>query len=268
MEKNTYSEIDLVAVLRSLISKIKRHRVRYFLVIGAFVGIALVFYLVYPKRYNLILVGSSRSLKVEALTGMTEVLNTAARDRDYELLGSTLRISPAKAAEIIGVEIKQIKPDILIPNATGGEGYFELKVVTSSLVDEDSLQIKMMRYFEANPTVALRVEARRRMWKNMMQQTKLEIAKLEAMRDDLFKGKAGDPKFIMVEPGKINQTIIDLYRAMYDYEYELTTVHEFSVLQGFMSPRKAAFPRLGVTLFVGLLAGIILGFFVILERED
>ena len=59
----------------------------------------------------------------------------------------------------------------------------------------------MMRYFEANPTVALRVEARRRMWKNMMQQTNWKLRNWKPW-DDLFKGKAGDQKFIMGGAGK------------------------------------------------------------------
>ena len=55
---------------------------------------------------------------------------------------------------------------------------------------------------------------------------------------------------------------------MYDYEYELTTVHEFSVLQGFMSPRKSSLSPARSYIVCWIVAGIILRFFVILERED
>lgn len=268
MEKNTYNEIDLIAVVRSLVKKIKRHRLRYLFVVSSFLGLSLLFYVLYPSRYDLVLIGSSSSIKVEALTGMAKALNTAARDRDLDLLSNTLHLPPEQAAEILGVEVKQIKPDIMVPNAAGSDGFFELKVVTSSLVNEDSMQVKFIRYFETNPSVVLRETSRKKLRMNMIAQIKIEIEKLEILRENILKGGAADPKFIMVEPGKINQTIVELYRSLNDYEYEQTTAREFQVLQGFMSPKKAAFPRLGATLLVGLLAGLILGFFVVLERED
>lgn len=261
MDKSTNNEIDVVILIQQSIQKIKANQKKVFLVFSLPVLVSLLFYFLWPKQYELVLVGSSKYVRSEALTEIGRALNVAAKDKNADLLAVTLKIEPVLARNILKIKLNSIRPDILAQSsAPQKETYFQLVITVSSSEQKDVLQGAFIDYFENNPNVVERKRLSQQMDKKMISKISSEIANLEEFRKELLSGKYSDPKFIMMDPSKINQTIVDLNYQVAQLELNLETKNEFSVIQGFVTPEKPTFPRLGITILVGTALGLCLVF--------
>lgn len=268
MNKNEYTEIDLLESIKAIAVKYRKHQKKFFLILFSCVVLTIAFYFFFPKQYELTLVASSKNIKPQALEEMVRSVNAAAYDKDYVSVASVLKIQPDLAKSILTARLFPIRPEVLTPQQNG-ESYFELIVkVNSRDIRQDSLQKAFMRFFEENEIVAVRRKLSQRLNEKMAIKIEKEIEKLEQLRLDLFAGRNTDPKFIMMHPAAINQTIIDLNQRLNDIEYSLTLKDEFTLLQGFLPATKPSFPRLGITLAVGLAIGLIIALCAVALSND
>jgi hypothetical protein len=268
MDKNTNNEIDVVNLLKDLIQKIKVNRKRTFLIFSLPILASLAFYFLWPKQYELILVGSSKYIRSEALTEIGGALNIAAREKNANLLASTLKIETSLAKNIIKIKLNSIRPDILAQStAPQKESYFQLVITVSSSNQKDLLQAAFMNYLENNPNVVERKRLSQQMDKKMIEKISFEITNLEEFRKQLLAGKYSDPKFIMMDPSKINQTIVDLNYQVAQLESNIESKTEFSLIQGFITPEKPSFPQLGITILTGVMIGLSLAFCFVLISD-
>ncbi len=258
MDKNTYNEIDLQLLVSSAKRKFKKFQKWFYISWLSCIFLAITFFFLYPKQYELTLLGSTKVLKPEALSEVANSLNVAAKDRNYQMLASTLKISENAASVIKKIKLIPVRPDVLAAESVNKEGYFQLILTVTAISKLDSLQLSFFRFFESNPSVEERKKLSRSLNERLIVKISKEIENLEKLRDDLLLGKNKDPKFIMMSPAEINETIIELSYRLRELDYDIAMKNEFIVIQGFLPPSKPSFPRLGLT----LLAGLLLGFFV------
>jgi hypothetical protein len=268
MSKNTYNEIDIVLLSKHLVQKFKVHKKKSYLAFSLPVVAAIAFYLLWPKQYDLVLLGSCRYLRSEALTEIGRILNTVAKEGNTALLASTLKIDYKLSAKIQRIKLNSIRPDILTQtNTPQKETYFQLIVSVSSVEQKEALQTAFINYLEQNPYVAEKKRLSQQMDKRMMEKILSEIAHLEDFRKQLLTGDRSNAKLIMIDPSKINQTIVDLNFQVTQLELNIAEKNEFNIIQDFTTPKKPSFPKLGVTLLVGIVLGLFLTLGIVLISD-
>lgn len=268
MDKNTYNEVDVLVLIKDLIAKLKKHKKKIYFTFCLPVFVSFAFYFLWPKQYELVLVGSSKYIRPEALTEIGRALDIAAKDRNGNLLGSILKIEPNLAKRISKIKVNSIRPDVLVQSTTPQkETYFQLIITVSSIKEKDLLQKAFMSYLEDNPYVVERKKLNQQMDRKMIEKILTEIANLEEFRKQLMGGKYSDAKFIMMDPSKINQTMVDLNYQVSQLQINLELKSEFSVIQGFISPEKPSFPRFGISLLVGVTIGLLFAFGIALISD-
>ncbi|MBS1976047.1 MAG: hypothetical protein JST46_01675 [Bacteroidetes bacterium] len=266
MEKNQLNEIDLLKLMAEIPSRIKRHFIWFMGTAIFFIFGGLLFYVFFPKQYELSIIGESRIIRSEALAVMASSLNGSARDNNIEDLAKQLHLPQSMASTIVKVKLREVKPDVLIPS-TGRENYFELIITVSSTKYSDSLANSFVDYFEKNEQVKLRKQIQHEHNLQIREKIRAEIKHLEQVRDEILAGKM-DPKFIMMEPSKLNEAIVEMFKQEKGLDYVLKMENEFQILQESLNPTKPSFPRLGVSLLVGALAGLFIGLLIVLQREE
>lgn len=259
MEQRTNSdEIDLVELLVKVVLLIKRNLVQIivFFVVGT--GLGYAYASLAPKVYQSKMLVSSEILTESYSEKLFENIESLIKEKNYMELSSKIGISPEECESLSKLKIESALKDK--PQKEDEKKFF---LITAELTDQSilpKLEKGLLQYFQQNDYVKLRVDAKRKMHKEVIAKIDEEIKSLES-----FKTEIGDGSFfsrtkgdVMFDPTTVNSKIVGLTQEREALEEKLTLISSVEVVEGFTQFDKPVWPKKSVSLAAGATLGLFL----------
>ncbi len=259
MEKQVGNdEIDLVELLVKIVLLLKRNLLQIIIFFLVGTGLGYVYASLAPKVYESKMLISSEILTESYSEKSFETLSNLIKEQNYTELASKIYITEAEAESLSKLEIESALKD-----KPQKEDEKKIFLITVELIDQSiltKLQAGIIKYFQENEFVKLRVDAKRKMYNEVIKKIDEEIASLEEFKDEIsdgsfFNRSKGD---IYFDPTNVNSRIIGLIQERETLVERLTLVNSVEVVEGFTQFDKPIWPKKSISLAAGATLGLFL----------
>lgn len=259
MERQTNNdEIDLVELLVKVVLLIKRNLVQIILFFAVGTGLGYAYASLAPKVYESKMLVSSEILTESYSEKLFENLGVLIREQNFGELASKIGITEDEAESLSKLEIESALKDK--PQKDDEKKFFLITVEITDQSILSKLQKGLLSYFQQNDFVKLRIDAKRKMYKEVISKIDEEIKSLEE-----FKTEIGDGSFfsrtkgdMMFDPTDVNSKIVLLTQQKEEMQEKLTLVSSVEVVEGFTEFNKPIWPKKSVSLAAGATLGLFL----------
>lgn len=254
----TSDEIDLLELLAKFVITIKSNLK---LIVGAFVVgslLGLAYNQFVPKTYESRMLVSSTILTESLSKTLAEDLFKLVKEKNLTALSDKLKISPEVASKISKIEIKNAL------EKSEGIKEEEKNNLTITCQSSDNtiwldLQAGIIKYFENNPYVKIRVDQRKAYYTEIIQKIDKELVDLNELKSRITNGQpatSGNENLVLFDPTTVNTKIIELNKERFNYKNELETINSVQVVEGFTVFQKPISPKLSISLAAGSSFGL------------
>jgi len=259
MEKQVSNdEIDLVELLVKVVLLIKRNLIQIiiFFVVGT--GLGYAYASLAPKVYESKMLVSSEILTESYSEKLFENLQNLIKEKNYSSIGLITGITSEQAKTLSKISIESALKDK--PQKEDEKKFF---LITVELTDQSvlpKLETGILNYFQQNDFVKLRIDAKRKMYQQIISKINEEIKSLENFKKEISDGSffsrtKGD---VMFDPTTVNSKIVGLTQERESLEERLTLLNSVEVVEGFTIFDKPIWPKKSVSLAAGATLGLFL----------
>lgn len=251
-------EIDLVELLVKIVLLIKRNLVQIiiFFVVGT--GLGYAYAMIAPKVYESKMLVSSEILTESYSEKLFETLEKLINEKNIQELSSKLGLGENECEYLSKLTIESALKDK--PQKEDEKKFF---LITAEITDQSilpQLQEGLIKYFQENDFVRLRVDAKKKMHQDVIAKIDEELKSLEDFKKEIsdgsfFNRSKGDVYF---DPTNVNSRIVSLSQEREALKEKLVLVKSVEVVEGFTQFNKPVWPKKSVSLAAGATLGLFL----------
>jgi hypothetical protein len=248
-------DIDLLSLVERSILFFKKYALVF--ILAAIVGIALgiMSYRKVPILYQSRLIAHPSVLTNQENIQIIDTWNSLLKKQEYSEVAKVFNCQESVVRTLKKIEGTEIQKVFSATNPNGF--YIDVQVTDNSTLE--TLQKGIVYGFENGQYVKERVAFKKARLREMIDDLRVEIARLDSTGSDMEKiisGKGKSSAGVIIDGSNISRQLIDLTEKLLFFEEELNFTNGIQVLQGFSKYSKPVSANLIV--FIGL--GLILTF--------
>ncbi|MFM7857348.1 MAG: hypothetical protein ACKO96_36880 [Flammeovirgaceae bacterium] len=264
-------EIDLLDLGVKLIRFFKRFFWQLIIIAIAGASIGFAFYSFVPKEYESKMLIKSDKITYSLRKSLIEDLNQLAREKSWDTLGKKLGLSPTDAENIVAIRIKSLN-DKLDPLKDTDKNSLFIAVRSYDLKFFTIIQNGIEKYLNENPFTAQLKKMKADYYESIIGQYNQQIDKLQNQQAQFDAGKlyagAKDPVYYF-DPSVFSSRILSCELEKLKYQDSLKLIRNIKIMSGFTQFQKPVFPRLDISLMVGvILSYLTVAGFYLLKRVN
>lgn len=264
--KSDSGEIDLLELIVRFTNLVSKNLILIvvFLVIG--LGTSLWVYYTSQKVYESKMIVYSDIL-TESSTKLADNIKELIRDGNLNVVGEKLNLSPEEAMHLKDIEIEKALENIAASPEEQQRLFMEVTVEVTDNSILPKLQEGIINFIQNNDFVKVRVEQRKKNYRELIDKIKGEIQKLEAVKEKIGSGTFNPQGgTLFLEPSNPFSETVELYTKQLEYEEKLELVNSVQLVQGFVPHNRPSKPKLSIALGLGIFSGILLAAGIIFLR--
>ncbi|AXY77477.1 hypothetical protein D3H65_27375 [Paraflavitalea soli] len=257
-------DIDLIALLVSIIRFLKSYRLILLGVTLAGVLAGFFTYLTIPKYYTSKAILQPSILTKQEFFQIVDNWADLKRTNNYAELAQRFNCDPSLFKKIGSITTQEIPKTNL-----QAKGF----IVSASILDTTvipTLQKAILSGFENNEYIKEQLADQRNHLKQLIEKINIETQKLENLKlanlDSSLRSNTTSRSFIL-DISRINSEIVTLLEKKVKYETDLKFANAVQVLQNFSKPEKPDQPKLRSLMILGFICGAFIGFSIAAYKQ-
>lgn len=251
-------EIDLVELLVKAVLLIKRNLIQIIIFFLFGTGLGYAYAMLAPKVYESKMLVSSEILTESYSEKIFETLEKLINEKNLKELSGKLGLSEDDCESLSRLTIESALKDK--PQKEDEKKFF---LITAEITDQGALpklQDGLLKYFQENDFVKLRVDAKKKMHQDVIAKIDQELKSLEDFKSEISNGTffnrtKGD---VMFDPTTVNSKIVDLTQEREELIEKLALIKSVEIVEGFTQFDKPVWPKKSVSLAAGATLGLFL----------
>lgn len=246
-------DIDLFLLLERSLLFFKRYRTVFLIAFAAGIALGVYGYFTLPKTYSSRLIAHSSFLTNQEQIQIIDTWNELIHKKEYAEVAKAFNCPEAVLHKLKKIEGTEIQKVFTANNPNGF--YIDVTITDNSILDE--LQKGLVYGLNNGEYVKERLNFKKERMKELIDEMKTEIAKLDSTKKDIgniINGKGKSSASLIIDGSNVTRQSIDLKEKLLYLQEDQNFVHGIEVLQGFQKFDKPV----GRTLIVSIILGLII----------
>ena len=268
MAENKSDDLDLIALAERVLSFCRKFG--RFIAISAIVGLlaGLILYVILPNRYSSTLLLHSFTLTNTEHLNIVDNWNELLKEKNYAALSNDLNCDSPTLVKVKKISAAEMQKVFVQNNPNG----FIVEIVVSDTSVLDTLQKGIVHGLENGGYLKEKLETKRSNLRQLIQQAKNEISKLDSTKSRIEKSINNDTakkssSSYIIDISNITGQMVNLHEKLLSYQEELKFTNAVQVLHNFGKFGKPSSPKFLKLIVLGFLAGFIIGYFASLYKS-
>lgn len=268
MADKQIDELDLQKLFYDIVITIKNYNklILACCIIGILAGVA--YSLLSKKVYESKMLVSSSLLSLTYADEVLGNINLIIAEKNTERAAAELNLSQDVVKKIAFVDIESALDDKAEQLKENEKIFLRITAKTTDPSIFPELQKGLIYYLENNQFVKVRIEQRKRYYKELISKVNSELKDLEEFKQRLLKGDFFEAAKgnLMFDPTIVNSKILELTKEKINYENSLMIADNIQLINGFTASSQPRWPKKTLSIITGAFFGLFLAAIIIVFR--